>query len=176
MFSLYCDGASRGNGSRYSRGGAGAVIFENCKNGSKKKVLEVCKFLGYGITNNVAEYEGLILGLEMVIEKINPVNIDLLNVYLDSKLVVEQSNGKWKCNKPHLKKLLDKVNSLKKQFKKYKIYHVLRHLNTDADRLANKSINDHYNSQTSNPTPPSSSIKYTKNNKIPKVPKMFLIP
>ena len=61
-------------------------------------------------------------------------------MYVDSKLICEQVRGNYKVNKPHLRLLFDEVLHLSKQFEKFKIVSVLRHLNTHADRLANESF------------------------------------
>lgn len=130
---LYTDGACRGNGKTGSLAGAGAVLYDQDGNILK----ELRKFLGEGLTNNIAEYKALIMGIN---EAIN-MNIKILNVYIDSKLVCEQVRGNYKINKPHLKTLCDNVRQLIKLFDKIKIEYIPRAQNTVADRLANEAIN-----------------------------------
>jgi probable phosphoglycerate mutase len=60
-------------------------------------------------TNNVAEYSGLIAGLELAREYAPNASIE---VRMDSKLVIEQMAGRWKIKHPDLKPLAVKVQSL----------------------------------------------------------------
>ena len=132
---LYSDGACRGNGSKKSKSGAGAVLLDENKN----VIGEFKKYLGRGLTNNIAEYKGLILGLENAIK----LGIKSIHVYVDSKLICEQIKGNYRINKPHLKSLFDEVVLLKNKFNQFRISSVLRSFNTHADRLANESIDDY---------------------------------
>ena len=129
---LYTDGACRGNGSKNSISGAGAVLFD--QHGNVR--FELRKYLGKGLTNNIAEYKALILGLTKSLD----IGIKSIHVYVDSKLICEQVRGNYRVKKPHLKKFFDRVVALVAQFEKFKIISVLRHLNRHADRLANESI------------------------------------
>jgi len=81
---LYADGACRGNP---GPAGSGAALVD----GDGTVVAEAMRFLGHG-TNNVAEYTALIIGLE----KARQHDVEDLEVRMDSKLVVEQMNGKWR--------------------------------------------------------------------------------
>jgi probable phosphoglycerate mutase len=60
-------------------------------------------------TNNVAEYSGLISGLELAREYAPNASIE---VRMDSKLVLEQMAGRWKIKHPDLKPLAMKAQSL----------------------------------------------------------------
>ena len=131
---LYTDGACKGNGKQKSLSGAGAVLFDE----ENKVIGEFKKFLGYGKTNNIAEYEALILGLK---EALN-MNIKNINVYVDSKLLTEQVRGNYKVKNVGLKPLFEEVKNLKSRFDKFRITHVLRHLNSHADKLANEAISE----------------------------------
>lgn len=133
---LYTDGACRGNGGSKSISGAGAVLFDQ----DDKLIGEFKLFLGYGKTNNVAEYKALILGLSEALKH----GIKIINVFIDSKLITEQVRGNYRVTKPHLKPLFKEVNELKSKFDKFRITHVYRHLNTHADRLANESITNFF--------------------------------
>ena len=131
---LYSDGGSRGNGSQNSVAGVGFVIYDGpCET---KKVVSISKYLGKGVTNNDAEYQGLIIGLEKALE----LNFDNIKAHVDSKLVCEQVNGNWKINNSRLKVLCDEAKNLSKQFKSFELVHVLRHKNKIADSLANEAM------------------------------------
>jgi ribonuclease HI len=90
-------------------------------------------------TNNEAEYHALIEGLKAA-KKWNP---DRLEVYLDSKLVVEQVKGKYKTKKPELQQLNVEVARLLGEFPEVEFKHVLRGENRGADHLANMAIDAH---------------------------------
>ncbi len=128
---LYTDGASRGN-----PGDAGAGIVIEDDQGMRLRGLH--RWLGKK-TNNEAEYLALIDGLKAV-EAWKP---DRLEVYLDSKLVVEQMNGQFKIKKPELQELAKEAQSLLGRFPKVEFKHVEREKNRGADALANRAIDDH---------------------------------
>jgi ribonuclease HI len=90
-------------------------------------------------TNNVAEYRALIEGLKAV----EPWKPDRLEVYLDSKLVVEQVNDKWRVKNPELEKLIREVRELKSRFSEVEFKHIQREKNRGADALANTAIDEH---------------------------------
>jgi probable phosphoglycerate mutase len=90
-------------------------------------------------TNNEAEYEALIEGLKAVGEW----QPDRLEVYLDSKLVVEQINGGYRVKKPELLPLHRRAKELLDGFREVVISHVEREKNRGADALANMAIDEH---------------------------------
>jgi ribonuclease HI len=128
MTTLYFDGACRGNGSETAVSGCGYII--NDIHGSYK-------YLGHG-TNNTAEYSGLINGLKYIIEIIGTDHD--INIYGDSKLVIEQMKGNWKVKHPVISILFKEAQELCKNFNSVTFTHVDRSLNSKADKLANKSI------------------------------------
>jgi len=90
-------------------------------------------------TNNQAEYEALIDGLKAVADW----NPDRLEVYLDSKLVVEQVSGNWRVKEPELKQLHARATELLKQFgDRVSIRHVGRGENKIADKLVNMALDE----------------------------------
>ena len=93
------------------------------------------RFIGTA-TNNVAEYQALIDGLKAV-EEWKP---DRLEVYLDSKLVVEQVNGKYRVKNPELQTLIGQVQDLRRRFHEVEFKHVEREKNRGADTLANMAL------------------------------------
>jgi probable phosphoglycerate mutase len=89
-------------------------------------------------TNNEAEYHALIEGLKAA----KGWNADRLEVYLDSKLVVEQMNGRYKVKAPELIPLHKKATELLREFPEVRVAHVERERNRGADALANKAIDE----------------------------------
>ncbi len=128
---LFTDGASRGN-----PGPAGLGVVIEDENGMRLRGLH--RWLGV-TTNNEAEYRALIEGLKAVKEW----KPDLLEVYLDSKLVVEQMNGAWKIKSRELLPLNMEAKELLRQFPGVRIAHVERSKNRGADHLANLASDAH---------------------------------
>jgi ribonuclease H / adenosylcobalamin/alpha-ribazole phosphatase len=90
-------------------------------------------------TNNQAEYLALIDGLKAVADW----KPDRLEVYLDSKLVVEQVNGRWKVKEPELKELHRQATELLKEFgDTVNVRHVGREANRGADKLVNIALDE----------------------------------
>lgn len=90
-------------------------------------------------TNNQAEYHALIDGLKAMADW----KPDKLDVYLDSKLVVEQVNGKWKVKEPDLKELHRQAIELLKPYgDKVSVHHVDRSQNKGADKLVNMALDE----------------------------------
>jgi ribonuclease HI len=120
---LYTDGASKGNP---GKAGAGAVLIDS----KGKEILAEHKYLGIK-TNNEAEYEALLLGIEMC----QSLNIDTktVNLRADSLLMVKQLQGNYKARNEGIKKLYEKA----KKFSFKSIEHVYRENNKRADELSN---------------------------------------
>ncbi len=127
-FTLFSDGAARGNPGPAA---AGAIL----RNLKKEEVAAISKFLGKA-TNNQAEYAAVILGLEKALE----FNSTEIEIFLDSKLVVEQLAGRWKIKDLKLKKLAEKAHTLLAKFQKWEIAHIPRAQNKKADSLANQAL------------------------------------
>lgn len=119
----WIDGASSGNP---GPAGVGVVIKMNGQNVGCWQ-----EYIGK-TTNNVAEYRALIVAME------KSLNLDLhsLMVHTDSELLYRQLIGKYKVRTPHIADLYMKVQELKKRFAFFKIVHVPRKENKEADRLA----------------------------------------
>ncbi|HEX2226172.1 MAG TPA: ribonuclease HI family protein [Candidatus Binatia bacterium] len=127
---LMVDGAARGNP---GKAGCGAAILD--ENGVTVK--ELSWYLGRS-TNNVAEYEALLMGLEAVLA-LGHRNI---RVQSDSELMVRQLNGTYRVRDPKLQLLHNRARALLNQFDRYTIVHVRREANQLADRLANRGIDE----------------------------------
>ena len=93
----------------------------------------------YSKENNIAEYKALMLGLKGALAN----GFHCLDVYLDSELLANQINGSYKVKNPNLKILMDEVRSLLKSFQSVSVKHVRRCHNADADRLANRAIDEY---------------------------------
>lgn len=125
---LYCDGASRGNPGE-------AAIGVSLLDPAGTPVVEFGGVLGVA-TNNVAEYEALIAGLEMAVEhEARP-----LEVRLDSLLLVKQVMGEYKVKAPGLKPLHRRAVGLLACIGDATVVHVPREENTRADALANAAL------------------------------------
>jgi ribonuclease HI len=124
------DGAARGNP---GEAGCGAVICD--KNGAV--VQQLSRYLGQ-TTNNVAEYEALLMGLKAVTK----LGKKPIRIQSDSQLLVRQLNGEYRVKDEKLKRLFHKATALLRQFEAYRIVYVPREKNKLADRLANKGIDE----------------------------------
>lgn len=127
---VFSDGAARSNP---GPAGAGAVV--KLPNG--KIVARVGKFLGVQ-TNNVAEYQGVIIGLKKALD-LGARKIDLR---ADSMLAIMQLRGEWKLKHPGLKPYFDEARALLRQFDDVSIEHVRREFNADADEMSNRAIDE----------------------------------
>jgi ribonuclease HI len=127
-YKLFFDGCSKGNP---GLAGAGAVIYKN-----DEEIWSECCFVGDKITNNHAEYYGLILGLRKAID----LNITSLLVMGDSQLVINHMTGKYKCKSPNLIPHYQTAKNLEINFDTIKYQHILRNLNKRADELSNLGL------------------------------------
>jgi probable phosphoglycerate mutase len=122
------DGGSRGNP---GPAGYGALV----RDGSFV-LAERAASIGRA-TNNVAEYRGLIAGLEAASELDPQADID---VRMDSKLVVEQMSGRWKVKHPDMRPLAAQASELVRRFPRVTFTWIPRSKNAAADRLANEAM------------------------------------
>jgi ribonuclease HI len=126
-WTLHTDGASRGNP---GPAGAGAVLRD-----PEGIVLgELSRFLGTA-TNNEAEYQALIMGLE----EARAMGANRLRILLDSELVVKQVQGLYRVKNTRLRKLYDRAMGLLQEMNAYDILHIGRELNSEADSLASQA-------------------------------------
>ncbi|KAB3521078.1 reverse transcriptase-like protein [Corynebacterium sp. zg254] len=141
---LQCDGGSRGNPGRAGAGSTlsdvGAVI-----RGAGEEIAARWEFIA-SATNNVAEYRGLINGLELAKEVgerrgVAPADV-AVDVFMDSKLIVEQMNGRWKIKHPDMKPLAAEAKKLQGQLASVSFTWVPRAQNKRADELANRAMDD----------------------------------
>ncbi|MFC9895409.1 bifunctional RNase H/acid phosphatase [Nocardia sp. NPDC127579] len=125
------DGGSRGNP---GPAGYGAVVFD----ADHVTVLAERRESVGVATNNVAEYRGLIAGLEAAAE----LGARTVAVRMDSKLVVEQMSGRWKVKHAAMIPLADRARRLVAGFDRVSFEWIPRKENSYADRLANEAMDD----------------------------------
>jgi broad specificity phosphatase PhoE/ribonuclease HI len=123
------DGGSRGNP---GPAGFGCVVWAD---DHATVLAEHCQSIGI-TTNNVAEYRGLIAGLEQA----RRLGADEIEVRMDSKLVVEQMAGRWKVKHPGLAELHQQARTLASTFDFVRFSWIPREQNKHADRLANEAM------------------------------------
>jgi ribonuclease HI len=127
---LFADGACRGNP---GPAGSGAALV----NEEGHVAAEAMRYLGRG-TNNIAEYTALIIGLEEALRH----DVEDLEVRMDSKLVVEQMNGRWRVRDAKLRPLATRARELLGRFPEWRLRHIPRDENAVADLLANRAIDE----------------------------------
>ncbi|OBI83094.1 bifunctional RNase H/acid phosphatase [Mycobacterium sp. 1245805.9] len=123
------DGGSRGNP---GPAGYGAVV----RSADRSTVLAETKQAIGVATNNVAEYRALIAGLDDALQ----LGATEAEVFMDSKLVVEQMSGRWKVKHPDLIELHAQARKLASRFDRVSYAWVPRAQNSHADRLANEAM------------------------------------
>ncbi|MBD0837290.1 bifunctional RNase H/acid phosphatase [Streptomyces sp. TRM68416] len=128
-FIVEADGGSRGNP---GPAGYGAVVIDAA---TGQTLAERAEYLGV-VTNNVAEYRGLLAGLRAAHELDPAASV---HVRMDSKLVVEQMSGRWKIKHPDMKPLALQASGI---FPPDRVTYewIPREQNKHADRLANEAM------------------------------------
>ncbi|MEU5625236.1 bifunctional RNase H/acid phosphatase [Streptomyces tendae] len=128
-FVVEADGGSRGNP---GPAGYGAVVRDAA---TGQTLVEAAEYLGV-VTNNVAEYRGLLAGLRAAGELDPDATV---HVRMDSKLVVEQMSGRWKIKHPDMKPLAAEAARV---FPPGRVTYewIPRADNKHADRLANEAM------------------------------------
>ena len=122
------DGGSRGNP---GPAGYGAVVLDR----ADRVLAERSEAIGTN-TNNVAEYRGLIAGLQAAAE----IGARTVHVRMDSKLVVEQMSGNWQVKNAALRPLARQASALRAAFDGVTFEWIPRERNKRADRLANEAM------------------------------------
>jgi phosphoribosylglycinamide formyltransferase-1 len=125
----YVDGGSRGNPGPAA---AGFLLTNDAGMTLKAKAL----FIGR-TTNNIAEYTAVTKALEAA----KQFGAKKLTVLSDSELLVKQLNGQYKVKSEQLRPLFRKTLSLLNQFEDWKVQHVTRDKNQEADKLVNQALN-----------------------------------
>jgi ribonuclease HI len=127
-WTVFSDGGARGNPGPAA---GAAVLLDPAGNLRESRG----KYLGHN-TNNIAEYEGLILGLEMALK----AGASHVHAYTDSQLVARQVEGIYRARRPELQALLSRVQLLRGRFAVVTFAHVPRRENFHADRVVNETL------------------------------------
>jgi len=131
---VFTDGGARGNP------GPAAIGFV-VKDSHGKVLVKLGKFIGRA-TNNVAEYQAVIEALKWIKANIQ-YSIFNIQFFLDSKLVVNQLNGRYKIKNIKLKGLIIKIKELEKKIKTQIFYYFIpRSKNHHADFLVNQVLDE----------------------------------
>ena len=125
---VYVDGGSRGN-----PGDAAFGVVVRDREGAT--LAEFGDYIGKA-TNNQAEYRGLLAALEWARRR----GVQDLLVRADSELVVRQMTGRYRVKSTALQPLFHEARRLAAGFERFRIEHVRRDDNADADRLANLAM------------------------------------
>ena len=128
---FYIDGASRGNPGKAA---IGVVVM----NGSGHVIDGLKRYIGE-TTNNMAEYQALIEALT----EGKRLGGKSVQVFSDSELMVRQINGVYKVKDGKLLDLYKEAKSLISGFTDFKIDHITRDKNSEADSLANEALDNH---------------------------------
>jgi len=125
---VHVDGGSRGN-----PGPAAAAAVVRTPDG---EVLDEAAVTLGAATNNVAEYRGLLLGLERA-RALGATEVDVVN---DSELIAHQVNGRYKVKHPDMKPLHAAALAALREFERWSVRPVPRAQNADADALVNQAL------------------------------------
>lgn len=136
ILQLYCDGGSRSNP---GPSGLGVAAYDIDVNGKKDCIFEKGVYLE-DCSNNFAEYMALIQGLNYALAS----DYQHIEMYSDSKLIVEQVSGRWKVKSEDLKdlahKAMERIRQIRKLGRQLTITWVPREKNVHADSLANLAM------------------------------------
>ena len=124
---IFTDGACSGN-----PGPAGIGVVIKCDG---KVIKEISQPIGNG-TNNIAEYTALIYALKEALV-MKAVQVDVMS---DSELMCMQVAGVYKVKHANIKPLFTEVKNLSMSFKQFRLMHIPRDKNAQADRLSRQAV------------------------------------
>ena len=134
--SIFCDGGARGNP------GPAAIGFV-IKDQPRHLLHQHHQYIGQA-TNNIAEYQAVVSALQWLNKNKSQLQITNCQFFLDSALVVNQLNGKFKIKSANLRQLVLKVKILEQELKVPTYYHSIpRSQNSQADALVNQALDSH---------------------------------
>ena len=128
---VFCDGGARGNPGPAA---VGAVVLDPDAS-PPERLATVSRRIGVA-TNNVAEYQAVIDGLEAA----QAFPAQEIQLRADSMLVIRQLEGAWKVKQAHLRPLHARARELLSEYERVDLAHVPREENTDADLLVNAAL------------------------------------
>ncbi len=152
-FQANIDGGSRGNPGPAAYG----VVVRDARG---EIVARLKKYIGQN-TNNVAEYYGLIAALDYA----QTHGIRALRIESDSELLVKQMRGQYKVKSAELRPLFERARKMAQGLESFRIDHVYREQNREADALANQALDetsksaDGATNNTENAPPKSATIR-----------------
>ena len=129
-YRINIDGGSRGN-----PGPAAYGVLIRDANGAP--VAKLKKYIGR-FTNNVAEYYGLIAAMDYA----QSHGVRAIRIESDSELMVKQMRGQYKVKSVDLQPLYERAQKMSKAFDSFRIDHVYREQNREADALANEALDE----------------------------------
>lgn len=124
------DGGSRGNPGPAAYG----VVIRDLRG---EVIAKLKKYIGRG-TNNVAEYYGLIAALDYT----QAHGIRALRIESDSQLLVRQMRGQYRVKSMELRPLFERARKMAAALESFRIEHVPRERNSDADALVNEALDE----------------------------------
>ena len=127
-WNLFVDGSSNQKAS-----GAGIIL-----TGPGNLSLEYALRFDFTATNNMAEYEALVAGVQLALDS----GADSLNIFSDSQLVVNQITGEFQTKDPQMTAYLGYMQILLRKLKFYSITQIPREKNSKADELARLATSD----------------------------------
>lgn len=130
MVSLHVDGGARGNP---GPAGIGAVL-----TAPGGEVIEtLASFIG-SATNNVAEYQALIAGVELALDR----DVSRLAIFSDSELIIRQLQGSYKVKNEGLKPFYEQAKAALARLGEYELKSIPREANALADSLVNRALDE----------------------------------
>ena len=127
---VYVDGAARGNPGPAA---IGVVVLTR----HDRRIAAFGETIGE-TTNNYAEYTALVHALRLL----SVFEVDRLRLYTDSELMAQQVKGEYRVKEKTLRSLYAQVMSMLRRYRDWEITHVPRERNAEADRLANRALNE----------------------------------
>src|SRR5437773_7094634 len=124
------DGGSRGNPGPAAYG----VVIRDARG---EIVAKLKKYIGR-FTNNVAEYYGLIAAMDYA----QSHGVRAIRIESDSELLVKQMRGQYRVKSADLQPLFERAKKMSQAFDSFRIEHVFREQNREADALANEALDE----------------------------------
>jgi ribonuclease HI len=129
-YRINIDGGSRGNPGPAAYG----VVIRDARG---ETVAKLKKYIGR-FTNNVAEYYGLIAAMDYA----QSHGVRAIRIESDSELLVKQMRGLYKVKSADLQPLFERAKKMSQSFESFRIDHVYREQNREADALANEALDE----------------------------------